>query len=96
MSETKTIWKFVLPEIGTWWRINMPKLSRVCCVDQQDGNVTFWAEVFPQNPLEERMFSAFGTGWDIPKTSIYHGTVQIGQFVWHLYEQQPPPDGMKG
>jgi hypothetical protein len=36
--------------------------------------------------MEQREFVIIGTGWDVPDNGIYHGTVQISPYVWHVYE----------
>ena len=48
-------------------------------------DLVFWHEAGIQ-PGAHRMFQVFGTGHNIPHSAKYCGTVQVGMFVWHLYE----------
>jgi hypothetical protein len=60
----------------------------------QFDTLCVWAQVPKKNVvvaddgdvLVTRKFCIYGTGWDIPSPSYYIGTVQRGEFVWHLYE----------
>lgn len=48
--------------------------------------VVFWAYCTDGAPTAPRSFKIVGTGWEVPKGAIHRGTVQQGQFVWHLME----------
>lgn len=86
----RQIWKFSIPILGEPCEIEMPLDARIVHVGAQDlDTLMFWAEVdrvatFP------RTFRVFGTGHLIDTGWEYRGTVQVGVFVWHLYEQAVP------
>ncbi len=46
----------------------------------------FWVEVDPDAEVETRTFQIVGTGERFTALSTYYGTMQIGAFVFHLYE----------
>lgn len=50
--------------------------------------VDFWAEADLDASSSRRFFHVFGTGWEVPSTSIWRGTTARTQegLVWHLYE----------
>lgn len=57
-------------------------------VTKVDGipHPTFWVEVDPDAGEESRTFQIVGTGERFTALSTYYGTMQIGAFVFHLYE----------
>lgn len=66
------------------------RVVRTLHVGHQNGTVMLWAEVVPEDePGAEltRIYSIAATGDRIrnPK-AVPVGTVQIDQFVWHVYE----------
>jgi hypothetical protein len=65
----------------------MPEGSAIYHVGQQHGSVIIWARIDPEAETFERTFLIVGTGQDIPDGYCYHGTVQIGDFVWHVFER---------
>lgn len=87
----KTIYKYQL-EITDCQTIDMPLGAKLLCVDHQFGSLFIWAEVDPNHPMIPRQFDIYGTGSLIPEmcqeeSRVYVGTVQIGGFVWHVYEE---------
>jgi hypothetical protein len=62
--------------------------GNIVYVGYQTGNqLTFWFEFNPEiHSTRTRLFRVYGTGWEIPSTAYYRGTVQVDGFVWHLYE----------
>lgn len=77
----KTVYKY------TTGIVNMPKGAIVRKAAMQDGQVQLWAEVDTDNPLEQRHFVSYGTGWEIEEDNIcYIDTVFDGIYVWHVYE----------
>lgn len=67
--------------------VDMPKGAIVRKAGTQNGEFFVWAEVDPSQPLEERQFSVYGTGWELEDRPLcYIDTVFEGAFVWHVYE----------
>ena len=84
----KTIYKYPLTKcegLGKYL-ILMPRKSRLLCVGSQEGTITLWAEVDTEEVLVTRKITIVGTGWELPENVIYLGTVFLGAFVWHVYE----------
>lgn len=89
----KTIWKFPLPELTGDISIRMPVGAQVLRFEHQVGTElpSIWALVDPENDVEDRQFSLFGTGHPVPDNGLVHlGTCQHGPFVWHLFEAVKP------
>lgn len=66
--------------------VQMPNCHNILDLQIQDGRITFWAEVDDSMVLEDCTFKLYGTGDAIEGAPIYIGTIQIGSYVWHLYE----------
>lgn len=82
------IWKYDLKPSPIQF-IEMPKGAYVLDVQEQHGVLRVWAQVDPYAPTEPRAFAIVGTGNGEPpslETSRHIATVQVGQFVWHVYE----------
>lgn len=80
------IWKYPLDEAGRQTLL-MPRGARVLCVQVQADEMQLWALVDDRAPNEPRNFAVYGTGHDLPgKPGEYLGTVQLGAFVWHVFE----------
>lgn len=85
------IWKFELP-IEDEPTISMPTKAHALSVGVQGGALVLWAYVpEPDATKESRHFFVVGTGnpipWDLT-ASTFIGTVQIGSFVWHVFDQR--------
>jgi len=83
----KTIHKYPVPLHGES-KIAMPVHAKILHVGEQDQRIYLWAEVDPQYETEIRMFTVAGTGFHIEDHLVHVGTVQIGAFVWHVYEHK--------
>ena len=85
---TRTIWKYGL-EITSEQSILMPMDSIPLHVGVQGSNLVMWVQVDPTAPTVKRVIRVFGTGQPIPTdvTHWYVGSVQIGFFVWHVYDE---------
>ncbi len=86
----KKIWKYMLI-LSDHPFISMPKGAIVLSVDVQDGHIQIWALVDPEAPKEPRGFRMAGTGHpveDAIASMRFIGTVQMGEFVWHIFEKQ--------
>lgn len=73
--------------------ILIPSGGKILHVDEQEGEIYIWIEVDTSNKVEERKFTVFGTGNQMPeeKENIKYqhlGTVKInnGALIWHIYE----------
>lgn len=82
-----TIWKFKL-EV-TVQNITIPAKAEILSVANQNDKICLWALVEPHNPKIERVIEVVGTGWMIEpaKKRKFIGTVQVGPFVWHVFER---------
>lgn len=87
----KTIWKFELPlRNGGEQIIDMPVLSRILCVQDQNGILCIWAVVDPKKEMTKRKFLIVGTGYESKHIPLdYIGTVQqmSGALIWHIFEE---------
>lgn len=95
----RTIWKFAFFSTKKVDEVLMPKGAVVLCVRTQKidspGLDTprempyIWAEVDTDAPRVVRRFTVYCTGeGDVPETSDrYIGTIQLGMFVFHVYEK---------
>lgn len=84
------VWKYELPlDAGPLYRVRMPYGSGIVAFQIQHGVPTIWADVNPlETETEERILRIVGTGHvEVAPLSMYRGTVQIGPFVWHLFEE---------
>ena len=83
----KQIWKFPL-KVADLQTISMPVDTKLLSVQSQNGIMCLWALVDPQHPRSEfRAIRIFGTGLKCDVApDRFIGTVQIGQFVWHVFD----------
>lgn len=75
--------------------LELPRDARILCVQNQSNQIMIWYEVGvgvrdgkPLCEYEKRVFGVYGTGHIIkpPRGNrTYLGTVQIGEFVWHVF-----------
>jgi hypothetical protein len=84
----KKIFKYQLQLTGGIHTIIMPYNTKILAVQPQSGSIALWAEVWLDNiSTDTRSFVVYGTGHDMPDNpGNYIGTVQLGMFVWHVYE----------
>jgi len=85
------IWKYRLP-LKVVNTVTLPQGAEILQFQAQGKDVVFWAIVDENAPVKERTFHLVGTGWELPKTDyedgiVYLGTVQLGGFVWHVFEE---------
>ena len=83
----RTIYKYRLDNVRRQV-LELPRGHEVLKVDEQDGTLVLWALVDVDEPKERVVLWIFGTGFCVPESLVlYHlGTVQMGQFVWHVFE----------
>jgi hypothetical protein len=92
------LYKYVLSSSGLT-TVAMPPGARVVAAQAQVTDpagwtdIVVWAEVDPTAPsTETRAFRVFGTGHGFDAENLtYIDTVQIGSYVYHVYEQAAPP-----
>jgi hypothetical protein len=70
----------------------MPVGAKILSVQAQHNKPTIWALVDPVADKETRRFFVVGTGWPIDPDRLakseFCGSVQIGAFVWHVFEER--------
>lgn len=89
MTVARFIYKYPLSLREAKTLVKMPRDAVVRHVGMQNGDVTIWAEVLPDNPTVTRTFHVFGTGHPIttePGSTDFVGTVFDGPFVWHVFD----------
>lgn len=85
----RRIYKYRIP-VKDHAKVELPVGAEILHVGEQGGHLTVWAVVDPLvTDTEPRHFRVVGTGHDFDwDTWVYQGTVQIGPFVWHLFEEE--------
>lgn len=83
---SRQVWKFPLTYLD---RLEMPKGATILSCQPQGEQVCLWALVDPAAEKEIRECATIGTGWTIDDVArvAYVGTVQVGEFVWHVFEK---------
>ena len=82
----KTIYKYELKLVQKQV-ISVPSNSKILTVQLQKDRIVLYAEVDTDNFLVPRVINIIGTGQTLPDLPLeYISTVQIGEFVWHIYE----------
>ena len=87
----EAIWKYVLDRQSRGREgqvITMPLCARVLDVQMQGCRAVLWALVNadPNARMEERRFILVGTGEERDRFGAYHGTLQDGATIYHLFE----------
>lgn len=78
---TRRIWKYELPVDDDKHLIP----AHIVHVRAQSANlIEVWSEVDPDR-MNNQQHQVFGTGHEIPERAQYRGSVEIGQFVWHVF-----------
>lgn len=82
-----TIYKYEFP-IEDTVPLYLPRGAKPLCVQLQDGTPCIWMQVVPSNSSVTRNLRIFGTGQPIATDRLsYVGTIQMEQYVWHVYLQ---------
>ena len=88
----KTIYKYpLIPPVEA--RLRMHEGATPLAVQMQNGEPFLWAVVDTDAPIgEPRRFRTYGTGDALAEGEerVYIGTIQEGQFVWHIFEVLAP------
>ena len=84
----RTIWKIPL-NIADKQVIGVPRGGKFLHADVKDEELCLWYEVLTESPKVQKMIWVFGTGNPIPDDLhvSYRGTVIVGSFAWHIYEE---------
>jgi hypothetical protein len=87
----RTVWKYQLgfgSELTDGIEIDIPHGARILMTGVQGGSLTLWAEVNSDSPTERRRFCLVGTGFEVPPSAVYLGTVYPNSaYVFHVYER---------
>lgn len=84
----KTIWKYEIP-VKERYDIEIPENAQFLDVQNQNDNITMWFLLHPHSATVKRYFSVYVTGGAIPENpGKYLGTVQLGWFVAHVFEDE--------
>jgi hypothetical protein len=70
--------------------MQLHKGSEILHVGVQNREFYLWALVNPEEHVEVRLITVYGTGWPINMAfgSYKHlGTIQEDGFVWHIFEE---------
>jgi hypothetical protein len=85
----RTIYKYEL-KIVDLQEIELPVGANIISAQVQNGKVYVWAIVNTELTPEFRTIIIYGTGNPMygysPTTHNFIGTVQDGQYVWHIFE----------
>ena len=82
----KTIWKFPLRETA-FQDLPVPDGSKILKVGQDPGGkLCAWVLLDTNNQIGNHAVTIVGTGHDAPENKNYLGTVNSGQFVWHIFD----------
>lgn len=67
--------------------VMMPVGARILSVANQRDMLTLWAEVNTEAPPAGRVIHVVGTGNPlvVASNADFIGTVEMGQFIWHVY-----------
>lgn len=82
----KTVWKYELNIQDGPQSFLIPKFAKIVLVAEQRGLICLWMEVDEKRQKECRAFVIFVTGHEVK--GRHCGSVVIGPFVWHIYEQE--------
>ena len=66
----------------------MPEDANILHVGVQAGMICLWARIDTAKPLPRmpKTFYIRGTGHPLEEDLLHVGTVQMGAFVWHVFE----------
>lgn len=81
-----TIWKYPL-DLKTEQKLSLPRDAQVLSVQAQENVITLWALVNPNVAATRKTIYMFTDGQKLDAAGqlLYLGTVQTGEFVWHVF-----------
>lgn len=83
----KSIYKYII-EITDVQSVKLAEDAKILAVGNQFGSLVLWAQVDTESKTKNRKILIFGTGNPFNAINpVYVGTVQMGNFVWHIYEE---------
>jgi hypothetical protein len=81
----RTVWTFPLHGLQSQ-TIDAPCGARFLTAQVQANSICLWAEVDDKRELHEvRVFIVATGGYKREDARHYIGTVQLGDYVWHVY-----------
>ncbi len=83
------IWKFPLDIEQDVALVEAPAEAQALSVQVQDGQTVVWMKVDPNEPTVSHYFRVIGTGDDVVHVGRFIDTVQVGGYVWHIFEDGP-------
>ncbi len=99
MIETREVRKYPV-EVDGRSELRMPKGAQILKFESQlevtanpkirNTNLVLWALVDPRAPDETRYLRVVATGEKLSVPLAYYGTVEVGFFVFHLFEFDGP------
>ena len=84
----KVVWKFSLGAVQH--SVQMPRGAEILTVAEQDGNITLWAAVDPEEELVFRNLTVLSTGRSCGEEVFnlpFLGTVFLGVYVFHIFDE---------
>lgn len=82
----KTIWKYEI-DIAARQKISMPMGANFLCLQLQNGRPCVWFEVDSEKMEVPITIIMLGTGHERIRHRDYLGTLQLADFVWHVYKE---------
>ena len=89
----KTVWKWQFDLMTVTATFKMPAGASIVNIEYEkfssvEGRISIWATIeTTEAELVERTFTLYGTGHKVEENTVYVGTVRVGQFVFHLFEE---------
>jgi len=82
------IFKYPLT-LDQWSKVAIPMGGEVLSCQEQNGAPYLWVLVNESAPVQVRKFHIYGTGHNIDNDipMVFISTVQVGPFVWHVFEE---------
>lgn len=65
----------------------IPSTHKILSAQVQHDVVCIWAAVDPSSPTVAKTILICGTGHQVPTGAYFIGTVQTGNYVWHIFEE---------
>lgn len=82
------IYKYSLNTNIPRFNLELPAQAKILSFQVQNTIPTIWVLVDTENTYVTRSFEIYGIGHIINNTfENYIGTVQVGNYVWHLFEK---------
>lgn len=87
--QMKKIFKYILHSVST--PLSVPVGAETLCCKKQNDKPCIWMLVDPDAPMENRLFTIYGTGHEMPDNpGKYIGTFYeySGTLVFHVFEEK--------